>query len=268
MSQRLVRLVGAGVPITDAFQAVVEEIIDNGPADFETLNKRVQNAMYLKEKRILSAGWRTWQDFTRDIVDQISGVDADAVPTLVQVQGKWTALEFTRGVPYIAIPQAKITYTVWDEETRLARDLDARDEMTTVRLHSDVQRQLETIQNPVALEYFKKAERALWRAQRVYKGHVPEVRESPEAEADDGTVTPRAPRKRTGLQEGTEAAYKQFADRWFTATMVTAYWNVHHPDQDPLPNSSGAITRKLKADTESGRLQRRGTVGSFEYHVN
>jgi hypothetical protein len=139
MSQRLVRLVGVGVPLTDAFQAVVEEIIDNGPADFGTLNKRVQSAMYLKEKRILSAGWRTWSDFTRDILDQISGVDEDAVPTLAQVQGKWSAIEFTRGVAYVAIPQAGITYTVWDEETRLKRDADARMQMDVRRVKGEVQ---------------------------------------------------------------------------------------------------------------------------------
>jgi hypothetical protein len=266
MSQRVLRLTGVGVPITDAFQAVVEEIIDNGPADFDTLSKRIQSAMYLKEKKILSAGWRTWDDFARDIIDQISGVDSDAVPTLMKIQGKWTAIEFTKGVSYAAIPKADISYTVWDEETRHERDIDARDEMETVRLYADVQRHLETIRNPVALEYYKKAERALWRAKRVYKGHedVPEARD-PEP---DGTVHPAAPKKRTGLLEGTEEAYKQFAGRWFNATMVTAYWNVHHPDQDPLPNSSGAITRKLKADTENGRLTRRGTVGLYEYYVN
>jgi hypothetical protein len=143
MSQRLVRLVGVGVPITDAFQAVVEEIIDNGPANFDTLNKRVQSAMYLKEKRILSAGWRTWPDFTRDILDQISGVDSDAVPTLQETQGKWAAIEFTRGVAYTAIPnenpKARVTYTVWDEETRLKRDTDARMQMDVRRVKGEVQ---------------------------------------------------------------------------------------------------------------------------------
>jgi hypothetical protein len=270
MSQRVLRLTGVGVPITDAFRAVVEEIIDNGPADFDTLNKRVQSAMYLKEKRILSGAWRTWEDFTRDIVAQISGGtpgdNASAKRTLMLIADKYSAIEFTRGAEYVAIDQPRITYTVWDEETRHERDLDARDEMETVRLHSDVQRHLETIRHPAALEYYRKAERALWRAQRVYKGHdeVPE----PQQDEPDGTIHPAAPKKRTGLLEGTEQAYKQFAGRWFNATMVTAYWNVHHPDQEPLPNSSGAITRKLKADTESGRLTRRGTVGLYEYYVN
>lgn len=138
-NQRVTRLVSAGVPITDAFQAVVEEIIDNGPANFDTLNKRVQSAMFLKEKRILSAGWRTWDDFTRDILDQISGADDESVPTLANVQGKWSAIEFTRGVTYTAIPKAGITYTVWDEETRLKRDTDARKQMDIRRLRGEVQ---------------------------------------------------------------------------------------------------------------------------------
>lgn len=270
MSQRVLRLTGVGVSLTDAFQAVVEEVVDNGPADLDTLSKRVQSVMYLKEKKILSGAWREWIDFTRDIVAQISGGtpgdSESAKRTLTLIAGKYSAVEFTYGAEYVAIDTPRITYTVWDEETRHARDLDARDEMEAVRLHADVQRHLESIRNPVALEYFRKAERALWRAKRVYKGHVPEVTEV--VAEPDGTVTPAAPKKRTGLLEGTEAAYRQFAGRWFTATMVTAYWNVHHPDQDPLPNSSGAITRKLKADTESGRLQRRGTVGLYEYYVN
>jgi hypothetical protein len=142
-SQRATRLVSAGVPITDAFQAVVEEIIDNGPADFDTLNKRVQVAMFLKEKRILSAGWRTWDDFTRDILDQISGVDEEAVPTLSFIQDKWSVIEFTKGKAYLAIPRANVTYTVWDEETRLKRDTDARKQMDVRRLKGDVQQLLD-----------------------------------------------------------------------------------------------------------------------------
>jgi hypothetical protein len=142
-SQRATRLVSAGVPITDAFQAVVEEIIDNGPADFDTLNKRVQTAMFLKEKRILSAGWRTWEDFTHDILDQISGVDSEAVPTLVEIQGKWSAIEFTKGVAYQAIPRANVTYMVWDEATRLRRDTDARKQMDVKRLKGEVQQLLD-----------------------------------------------------------------------------------------------------------------------------
>lgn len=142
-NQRVTRLVSAGVPITDAFQAVVEEIIDNGPADFDTLNKRVQAAMFLKEKRILSAGWRTWDDFTRDILDQITGSDEEAVPTLEKIQGLWTAPQFTRGVSYIAIPKAGVTYTVWDETTRLKRDTEARMRMDVKRLRGDVQQLLD-----------------------------------------------------------------------------------------------------------------------------
>jgi hypothetical protein len=95
--------------------------------------------MFLKEKRILSAGWRTWDGFTKDILDQISGVDDEAVPTLAEVQGKWSAIEFTRGVPYLAIPKAGVTYTVWDEATRLKRDTDARMQMDIKRLKGDAQ---------------------------------------------------------------------------------------------------------------------------------
>ena len=142
-NQRVTRLVSAGVPITDAFQAVVEEIIDNGPTDFDTLNKRVQAAMFLKEKRILSAGWRTWDDFTRDILDQITGSDEEAVPTLEKIQGLWTAPQFTRGVSYIAIPKAGVTYTVWDEATRLKRDMDTRMQMDVKRLRGEVQQLLD-----------------------------------------------------------------------------------------------------------------------------
>lgn len=138
-SQRATRLVSAGVPITDAFQAVVEEIIDNGPADFDTLNKRVQTAMFLKEKRILSAGWRTWDGFTHDILDQISGVDEESVPTLSKIQGLWSVIGFTKGQAYLALPKADIYYTVWDEETRLKRDTDARKQMDVKRLRGEVQ---------------------------------------------------------------------------------------------------------------------------------
>lgn len=261
MSQRVVRLVSAGVPISDAFQAAVEEIIDNGSASFDGLAKRIEEVMRFKETRLIrEAAWRTWADFAADIVNQLLEVG-----TITFINDKYYAPEFVRGTEYAAIPNAnpKVVYTVWDEKTRTQRDRDAMDLMDAVRIYADIEKVLDRgVSNDSALEYFKKAERAMLRVKSALRGGGPQV---PRREA-----APRShERKRTGMTSGTEDAYLEFAGRarWFTATNVVAYWNVHHPDQDPLPNSSGSITRKLKTDYEAGRLDRRGTAPGYEYWV-
>lgn len=264
MSQRVFRLVSAGVPLSSAFQAAVEEIIDHGSATFEDILKRVEGVMRFKENRIIrEAGWRTWTDFTLDILEQLLEVG-----TITWVNSRYYAPEFVRGVEYSAIPEAnpKVMFVVWDEQTREQRDRDARDLMDAVRIYAEVEKVLERgVINQTALEYFKKAERALFRVKQALRGGTSE----PDSDERGTVATKPHERVRTGLKTGTEAAYLEFAGRqvWFTATMVTSFWNAHNPDQDPLPNSSGAITRKLKADYVAGRLDRRGTVGSYEYWV-
>jgi hypothetical protein len=265
MSQRVVRLVSAGIPLSSAFQAAVEEIIDSGgSAPFENIQRRVEEVMRFKENRIIrEAGWRTWTDFTKDITEQLLDIN-----TLSYINGRYYAPEFVKGAEYSAIPTAnpKVMFAVWDEATRTQRDADARDLMDAVRIYADIEKLLDRgMGNPSALEYVKKAERAMFRAKQALRGDVSHAPEHA------GTVTSgHGKKRRTGVREGVEAAYLEYAARdvWFTSREPRLFWNAHNPDQEPLGTmDAGPITHKLNKDWEAGRLERRGPNGSYEYRV-
>lgn len=271
MSQRVQRLVSAGVPLTDAFRAVMEEIIDNGPADLDTLTKCVEDVLRYKETRILNVAWPTWSDFTQDVVDQISGVDDDAKPTLMLVQGKYSALEFTHGAEYVAIDKPRITYTVWDEETRLKRDLDARMQMDLVRVKGDIQTLYDRYPGAEIRDQLKRTINEFSSLVRSLNGVTPAP--EPEYEQEPQPLNPKMSRKgvrprRHGVSQSVEGYAREFPEFWFTRDTIVDYWNQRHPDEPPLDprTDTGAIRRELSVLT--GRvLERRGGPREFQYRL-
>lgn len=153
MNTRVVRLVGngdttgGGLPLPVAFGAVVQELLDNGPASFRDLVAVVTASMSLKEARILGreSAWCTWDDFTRDILSQLSGVDGDAVRVITRVitclgDTYCLAPGFMSGV-HLVIRSPKVYFTVWDKETRLEEEKRTRSLMNARRILADAEQE-------------------------------------------------------------------------------------------------------------------------------
>ena len=76
--KRIIRLVGdgrdemsgGGLPLPDAFAAVLQYLLDSGPALQEVLTKKVMEALSFKEMRVLAI-WGSWEFFTDDIICQL-----------------------------------------------------------------------------------------------------------------------------------------------------------------------------------------------------
>lgn len=123
---RLVRLVGdgdasgGGLPLPDAFTAVLQELLDHGPATSSALTELMIDTLSFKTKRVM-ATWKTWPDFTADILDQLADAklitwaeDDSAIP-----ERRWTLTEkFTPGVRQVIIPEAGIGVIVRRQEER------------------------------------------------------------------------------------------------------------------------------------------------------
>jgi hypothetical protein len=123
MSDEIVRLIGDGdrasggsVPLPDAFIAVTEELLDNGPATFKTLNGIVSDVLAYKETRILACAWRTWEDFTQDILTRLTAINVIEKNRF----GLWEVTdEFVPGRRYEAFPgRSSIGFTARDKATR------------------------------------------------------------------------------------------------------------------------------------------------------
>jgi hypothetical protein len=150
--QRLLRLTSGGIPLPDAFGAVMTRLIDDGPQNRESLTRILFDTLHYKRKRILST-WDSWEDFSRDVLAQLT----DA--RLAGSDGK--ELYFLRpdtemGVRYDVIPEAKIGITLWDEKSRKTRDASSVLRMEVRRLleiHEDA--------SPDARKYLAMAESAL-----------------------------------------------------------------------------------------------------------
>jgi hypothetical protein len=267
VSQRVVRLVSAGVPISDAFQAAVEEIIDNGSADFDGLAKRIEEVMRFKETRLIrEAAWRTWADFAADIVNQLLEVG-----TVIFINDKYYAPEFVRGVEYSAIPNAnpKVVYTVWDEVTRLKRDADARKLMAVRRVKSEVAGLLdlfdweddECMQLKRSVGSFTNMEKRL----NGPPSAVADYRESPRQGTSRKGITIR----RHGVTESVEGYAREFPEFWFGKEEVVKYWNQRHPDEPPLDprKDTGAIRREFSRLT-GNVLLRRGAARDYQYRLD
>jgi hypothetical protein len=143
------RLNSAGVPISWAAQAVVEHILDHGPASFGELTILLSQVMQLKEDRILKPPpWSSWADFTVDVLDQITTGKGYGNADILQVIGHTpTELmydvrsDFQDGEKYNIFPQAQSLFIVpCSKSRRLKADKDAQYLMTVRSVVNEVDR--------------------------------------------------------------------------------------------------------------------------------
>lgn len=151
-SQRLLRLTSGGIPLPDAFGAVMTQLIDSGPQSREALTRTLFDTLHYKRKRILST-WDSWEDFSRDILAQLA--DARLV-TSDREELYFLYPDTEMGIRYNIIGEAKIGITLWDEKSRKTRDASSVLRMEVRRLleiHEDA--------SPDARKYLAMAEGAL-----------------------------------------------------------------------------------------------------------
>lgn len=123
-SSRLVRLVGddgvasgGGLPLPDAFTAVVQELLDSGPKDEAHLTGLITRVLDYKERRIL-ATWGTWENFAGDILAQLAQSHI-----ITHALDKWyLGLGFADGERLIVIPERNIGITIYSREERRRRN--------------------------------------------------------------------------------------------------------------------------------------------------
>lgn len=123
---RLVRLVGdgdasgGGLPLPDAFTAVLQELLDHGPATTSLLTELMIDTLSYKTKRVM-ATWKSWDDFTADILDQLAdtGLITWAEDDIAVPDRRWQLTEkFTPGTRQVIIPEAGIGVIVRTQAER------------------------------------------------------------------------------------------------------------------------------------------------------
>lgn len=123
-SSRLVRLVGdsgmasgGGLPLPDAFAAVVQELLDNGPSDEAHLTQVLAHVLDYKERRIMAA-WGTWERFAGDILAQLAQSNI-----VTRALDRWyLGLGFADGERLVVIPERNIGITVYSRDERRRRN--------------------------------------------------------------------------------------------------------------------------------------------------
>ncbi len=124
--QRLARLLGdgrqgGGVPLPDAFVAVVQALLDDGPKTTPELTFLLSTVMGYKSARVMAV-WRDWGEFALDILAQLEESGA-----IITVAGLWF---ITKGFPtrerHIVIPSAGIGIVAYSRREREQRSAMAR----------------------------------------------------------------------------------------------------------------------------------------------
>lgn len=109
---------GGGIPLPPVFSAVVQELLDNGPASTERLQEIVTASAKLKEVRVVKI-WRSWERFTRAVLDQLTD------EKIIEPEGDnywWLPPSFTPNKRYAVMGKWDIGFTAYDKVTRKDRE--------------------------------------------------------------------------------------------------------------------------------------------------
>lgn len=240
-AQRVLRLIGdgspssgGGLPLPDAFTAITEHILDEGPADLGTLTRVIREALHYKEKRILQTAWRSWIDFTRDVTEQLRDAGVlDGNSDTYRI-----AAGYVPGRRHVVIPQKDIGFTAREEKDRQRREADA---VFRTELRALITRRQQV---PVGAD----TERAISFVSRAVDALADsDSRSRPPGRQHYG-VAPFTRMYLADLPAGTEVT---FGD-------IPAAWAQTHPDSPPLVVEAMKSARTVfKEMTEAGYLSAR-----------
>lgn len=268
MSDALFRLVGDGdrhsggaIPLPDAFSAVVNYLIDHGSADMRKLTVLVSDALAYKEERIMAAAWRSWEQFTRDILAVL-----DTMNLVKENQyAQWELTSgFTQGNTY-HLPGTDIPFVGRSEADRERWHHNELLHLVLTPVLA-VLRDKAPNCDPVARQFILEAEKVLIR----------ELKLNQEQKADKVTryrkVSPRKPSEEgKRLRGGMTVFYREeFWSKyatpgvWYDLATAGRKFEELHPDQPGISHSGDLLgsMRKVARDlVQAGVLEQRRVHG-------
>lgn len=282
MSDALFRLIGDGdrhsggaIPLPDAFNTVVNELLDYGSADFRRLNHLISDVLKYKENRIMAAAWRTWPQFTHDVLTCLSS-DMNLIK---DNEYEWVLTEkfvpdYKFTIPGTDIPVVGRKYEdrirrEHNEQVylQLSRDLKEFQEGTLVALDQSGE------MNPAARNLIEDAVKLLRDADKILTREL--GLDQPELTKDQIYY-----RKHSGRQPGErgkrlrsgmtgffrDVFWEEYAEdgKWYDLIDVARKFEELHPEQPPFSNNNdmmGSMRKAGKDMVSAGVLEVRRVRG-------
>lgn len=280
MSDVLFRLIGDGdrasggaIPLPLALTAVTSELLDHGSADFRRLNTIVSDVMAFKEDRIMAAAWRSWPQFTRDILACLS----DEMHLIKENQfQRWEITEELVPEYTYFIPGTTIGFTPRTKESRLRREAN---ELVYLQLKRDIPVLQEGIiatlakandnLDPLAKVQLDQAIKLILETEKILTREL-KLDEPVHQETYYRKTHPRPPHQRgKKLRTGMSGFFREFwthaeQGKWYDMVDVAAKFNELHPDQPPLSHGDahGSMRRIARNMEAEGVLESQRVLGN------
>lgn len=259
MSTALFRLAGDGdratggaIPLPDAFTAVLEELMDEGYATTGTLHGRISDVMRYSEQKIMTAAWRSWEQFSGDILLCLS---EDMRLIAENSSGKWELThEFVPDYLFTLPGLSKVIVTGRSKSRRQQRQQNSL-VLQALAPVLDLIRESSGV-NPLAVQLLFEAEKVL----------LKEVEQPlPEQPTQYRQYHPRPPHQQgKRLRVGLTAFFrKEFWEKyakpgeWYALTDVSEIFNRSHPDQPPITHAdlTGSMRKEGRDMVAAGVLE-------------
>lgn len=244
----LFRLVGDGdrhsggaIPLPDAFSAAVNELLARDDADFRKLNHIISDALRYKEDRIMAAAWRSWTQFTRDILTVLEEMNL----IKENQSGRWELTEQFIPEHIFYLPGTKIGFT-----GRTPEGLERRNgnEALHMALHDAVAAVKDSAAkaDPEAIQFILQADKILTRELGLdippgpsrYRQHDPREPEQ------------KHKRLRTGMTKFfRDVFWEEYAEdgKWYELADIARKFEETHPDQPKISHSGDMMGSMRKA---------------------
>jgi len=265
VSDALFRLIGDGdrhsggaIPLPDAFATILNELLDHGSADLRRLNHLVSDALMYKEERVMAAAWRSWPQFTRDIISVL-----EEMHLVKENNGKWELThEFVPGYLF-HLPNTEIGFTGRKKEERDRREHNEILYMALTPVFS-VMKEKAGNADPLVLRLLEEAEKVLVRELKLDQplDHKP---------SRYRVMHPRKPHEEgKKLRSGMTAFFRDVfwkehaePDTWYDLMDVSRKFEELHPDQPHITDSNltGSMRKAGREMVDAGILESKSVMG-------
>lgn len=223
---------GGGLPLPLVFSAVVQRLLDTGPANTEQLQETVTASLKFKEDRVVQV-WRSWPRFTRAILDQLADDEV-----IEHVGEGWWRLRagFTPGKRYAVMGEWGMSITVYDRETRAMHEEHAKVRLLAREFAERLNRLGE-----VGQRYGAVAER--WAHETALPGDVDSFDTPERRKTGSFRKNGKARRANGSLLMIFYKFWEEHPEGWYPLHQIADEWNERHAD-DPIDYTSAGSWRK------------------------